>query len=85
MNFCVLLIYTRFLRWYTIIEYLFGYRKVIYMKCVHLDFHTSPYIEEIGEKFDKAEFASTVKNAKVDLMTVFAKCHHGYICYRRAN
>lgn len=76
-----MLIYTRFLRWYTIVEYLFGYRKVIYMKCVHLDFHTSLYIEEIGEKFDKAEFASTVKNAKVDLMTVFAKCHHGYTYY----
>ncbi len=50
------------------------------MKCVHLDFHTSPDIEGIGEEFNKEEFASTLKEAKVDLITVFAKCHHGY-CY----
>ncbi|MBE6624275.1 MAG: hypothetical protein E7622_01385 [Ruminococcaceae bacterium] len=50
------------------------------MKCVHLDFHTSPYIENIGADFNKAEFTKTLKDAKVDLITVFAKCHHGY-CY----
>lgn len=50
------------------------------MKCVHLDFHTSPDIEGIGEQFNKEEFAKTLKEAKVDLITVFAKCHHGY-CY----
>ena len=50
------------------------------MKCVHLDFHTSPAIDGIGSKFNKAEFTKMVKDAKIDLMTVFAKCHHGY-CY----
>ena len=50
------------------------------MKCVHLDFHTSPAIEGIGSEFNKEEFANTLKEAKVDLITVFAKCHHGY-CY----
>jgi len=50
------------------------------MKCIHLDFHTSPAIDGIGTKFNKAEFTKTVKEAKIDLMTVFAKCHHGY-CY----
>ena len=50
------------------------------MKCVHLDFHTSPDIENIGAQFNKAEFTKTLKDAKVDLITVFAKCHHGY-CY----
>ncbi|MBQ7353056.1 MAG: beta-galactosidase trimerization domain-containing protein [Clostridia bacterium] len=50
------------------------------MNCVHLDFHTSPDIENIGAKFNKEEFAKTLKNAHVDLITVFAKCHHG-LCY----
>ena len=51
------------------------------MNCVHLDFHTSPLIPEIGEKFNKEEFAKTLKEAAVDLITVFAKCHHGYTYY----
>lgn len=51
------------------------------MKCVHLDFHTSPNIEGIGEKFNKEEFTKTLKDAHVDLITVFAKCHHGYTYY----
>ena len=50
------------------------------MKCVHLDFHTSPAIEDIGARFNKEEFANTLKEARVDLITMFAKCHHGY-CY----
>ena len=51
------------------------------MKCVHLDFHTSPLIPDIGVKFDKEKFAKTFKDAKVDLVTLFAKCHHGYTYY----
>ena len=51
------------------------------MKCVHLDFHTSPDIDNIGCQFNKAEFTKTIKDAKVDLITVFAKCHHGYSYY----
>ena len=43
------------------------------MKCVHLDFHTSPDIDNIGELFNKEEFAKTLKEAHVDLITVFAK------------
>ncbi len=50
------------------------------MKRIHLDFHTSPYIDNIGAKFNKEEFTSTLRAAHVDLVTVFAKCHHGY-CY----
>ena len=42
------------------------------MKCVHLDFHTGPHIEGVGEKFNKEKFTKTVRDAKVDLMTVFA-------------
>ena len=51
------------------------------MRCVHLDFHTSPFIPGIGERFDKNEFSQTVREANVELVTVFAKCHHGYTYY----
>lgn len=51
------------------------------MKCIHLDFHTSPDISGIGKRFDHKKFVKTIKDAKVDLMTVFAKCHHGYTYY----
>ena len=54
------------------------------MRCVHLDFHTSPDISGVGKRFDKEKFTKTVKNANVDLMTVFAKCHHGYTYYPSA-
>lgn len=50
------------------------------MKCVHLDFHTSPLIENIGRDFDREDYIRVIKEAHIDLMTVFAKCHHGY-CY----
>ena len=45
---------------------------------VHLDFHTSPAIPEVGEAFDKAEFQSALRAGHVDSITVFSKCHHGY-------
>ena len=51
------------------------------MNCIHLDFHTSPDIGEIGTRFDKKKFTETVKKSGIDLMTVFAKCHHGYAYY----
>lgn len=51
------------------------------MRCIHLDFHTSPDIPAIGAGFNKEKFTKTLKAAKVDLVTVFAKCHHGYTYY----
>lgn len=50
-------------------------------RCVHLDFHTSEYIDKLGENFVADEFAKTVKNAAIESMTVFAKCHHGWSYY----
>lgn len=47
---------------------------------VHLDFHTSPFIPDVGVEFDAREFARTMKRAHVNSVTVFAKCHHG-MCY----
>ena len=51
-----------------------------YNRHIHLDFHTSEFIQEVGESFNAQEFASTLKEAKVNSITLFAKCHHGW-CY----
>ncbi len=45
---------------------------------VHLDFHTSPAIPSVGERFSRAQFADALKRGHVDSITVFSKCHHGY-------
>lgn len=47
---------------------------------IHLDFHTSPFIPDVGVDFDATEFARTLKAAHVNSVTCFAKCHHG-MCY----
>ena len=51
------------------------------MRCVHLDFHTSPDIQNVGAGFDKKNFTEAIKKTNVNLVTVFAKCHHGYTYY----
>jgi hypothetical protein len=48
---------------------------------IHLDFHTGPWIDDVGVDFDAREFARTMKRAHVDSVTVFAKCHHGQLYY----
>jgi hypothetical protein len=45
---------------------------------IHLDFHTSPHIPRIGEKFDKKGWQETLQAAAVDSITLFSKCHHGW-------
>jgi len=48
---------------------------------VHLDFHTSGEIPEIGRKFDKQHWQKTLKDAAVDSITCFSLCHHGWSYY----
>lgn len=48
---------------------------------VHLDFHTSELIPDIAASFDAQTFASTVKDAHISSVTVFARCHHGMLYY----
>lgn len=48
---------------------------------IHLDFHTSEYIHNIGENFNAEEFASSLQDASVDSITCFARCHHGWLYY----
>lgn len=45
---------------------------------VHLDFHTSEKIDAIGEKFDKKQFQAALQKGRVNSITVFSKCHHGW-------
>jgi len=52
--------------------------KTLPFRQVHLDFHTSPDIGGIGEKFDKAKWQDTLLEAKVNSITLFSKCHHGW-------
>jgi hypothetical protein len=50
---------------------------------IHLDFHTSGHIPGIGLDFDPEEFAATLERARVDSVTCFARCHHGWIYLHR--
>ena len=45
---------------------------------VHLDFHTSEHIPDIGSKFDAKAFGQAFKSAHVNSATIFSKCHHGH-------
>ena len=45
---------------------------------VHLDFHTSEHIEDIGKKFNKKQFQTALKKGHINSITLFSKCHHGW-------
>lgn len=55
--------------------------KKIPNRQVHLDFHTSEMIDQVGSKFSAEEFADTLKNANVEAVTLFTRCHHGNLYY----
>lgn len=50
-------------------------------RAIHLDFHTSDDIPDIGGRFDPDEFADTLVRAHVNQICCFARCHHGWIYY----
>lgn len=56
-------------------------RSPLRFRQIHLDFHTSVHIGDVGRDFDADEFARTMVEAHVDSVTVFAKCHHGLLYY----
>ncbi|UQZ83248.1 Beta-galactosidase trimerisation domain protein [Paenibacillus konkukensis] len=45
---------------------------------VHLDFHTSEAIPHIGRQFSKQQFQDMLQKGRVDSITIFSKCHHGW-------
>ena len=48
---------------------------------IHMDFHTSPMIPDIGSDFSIEAFGETLKNAHVQHINLFGKCHHGWFYY----
>lgn len=52
---------------------------------VHLDFHTSEDIPNVGKEFVADEFVDTLKEANVNSITCFARCHHGWLYYPSKN
>lgn len=59
-------------------------KKGIPFRQIHLDFHTSPLVGDIGAEFDAEEFADTLKKAHVNSINLFTKCHHGMYYYPTA-
>jgi hypothetical protein len=51
------------------------------LRQVHLDFHTSEHIPDVGARFDPGQFASALNKASVNSINLFAKCHHGWSYY----
>jgi hypothetical protein len=45
---------------------------------VHLDFHTSGQIAGIGSAFEPEEFRRALREARVNSITLFSVCHHGW-------
>jgi hypothetical protein len=48
---------------------------------VHLDFHTSELIPNVGGYFDKAQWQDALRAGHLNSITVFAKCHHSWSYY----
>ena len=48
---------------------------------VHLDFHTSEEIKDVGKNFTKENFQKALQLGHVNSITLFAKCHHGWMYY----
>ncbi len=48
---------------------------------IHLDFHTSGFIEGIGERFNKKQFQQALITGHVNHVNLFAKDHSGYSFY----
>lgn len=46
---------------------------------IHMDFHTSRFIEDVGAEFDPDAFADTLKRAHVNSINCFGRCHHGFV------
>lgn len=50
-------------------------------RAIHLDFHTMPGVHDVGRDFNPDVFARTLKEAKIEYVTVFARCNLGFAYY----
>jgi len=48
---------------------------------IHLDFHTSEHLPDIGAEFSKEQFQEALRVGRVNQINVFAKCHHSWSYY----
>ncbi|OPZ29509.1 MAG: hypothetical protein BWZ02_00998 [Lentisphaerae bacterium ADurb.BinA184] len=48
---------------------------------VHLDFHTSEHIPDVGARFSKKQWQQALRLGCVNSINIFAKCHHGWSYY----
>ncbi len=48
---------------------------------IHLDFHTSEHIPDVGAQFDRRQWQEALRLGRVNWINVFAKCHHGWSYY----
>ncbi len=48
---------------------------------VHLDFHTSEHLMEVGKEFKKEDFQAALRTGHIDSINLFAKCHHSWSYY----
>ena len=48
---------------------------------VHLDFHTSEYVDSIGVDFSQEQFREMLRRGHVNAINVFAKGHHSWMYY----
>lgn len=45
---------------------------------IHLDFHTSEEIKNIGKDFSRKQFQEMLQLGHVNSINIFSKCHHGW-------
>jgi hypothetical protein len=57
------------------------FMETIPYRQIHMDFHTSPLIPAVGAEFRADEFARVLREARVQSINLFAKCHHGMYYY----
>jgi hypothetical protein len=55
--------------------------KLLRARQVHLDFHTSEHIADVGKQFSEKQFQKALKLGHVNSVTIFAKCHHSWSYY----
>jgi len=55
--------------------------KTVRTRQVHLDFHTSEHIPAVGSRFSKRQFQEALQIGHVNLINIFAKCHHSWSYY----
>ncbi len=48
------------------------------LRQIHLDFHMSEHLGDIGARFDKRRWQETLRRAEVNSITCFSKCVHGW-------